>query len=350
MSFSNTLLQWYAQNKRELPWRGTKNPYLIWISEVILQQTRIAQGTAYFHRFIEAFPTVESLAQAPEDRVMRLWQGLGYYSRARNLQFAAKQIVNEMGGKFPETYTQLLRLKGVGKYIAAAIASIAYNEPQAVVDGNVYRVLSRYFGIATPIDTTKGQNEFLHLANELINKQLAGEHNQAVMEFGALHCTPQNPHCEACVLRTHCEARRTNTVEALPVKSKKTEQKTRYFNYLVIKESDFILIQKREKKDIWQGLYEFPLIETELEVELNELIENEQWKSIFLNSDAAIAQISQKYKHILSHQIIFAKFYIVEVPFLEEINSEKNCKIPLNSVVEYAMPRLINRFLNDSQI
>ena len=234
MIFSNRLVTWYLQNKRDLPWRQSINPYTVWLSEIILQQTRVDQGTAYFFKFIEQFPTVYNLANASEEEVLKLWQGLGYYSRARNLHSAANYIVNELNGKFPTTYSEILKLKGVGDYTASAIASICFNEPTAVVDGNVYRVLARYFGISTPINSTSGIKEFKKLAQELIVEDIPGTFNQAIMEFGACMCKPQNPDCFNCPLNDSCVALSNNTIAQLPVKINKTKVRKRYFNYLVI--------------------------------------------------------------------------------------------------------------------
>ncbi|HYG16163.1 MAG TPA: A/G-specific adenine glycosylase, partial [Bacteroidia bacterium] len=263
MSFNKIIESWYALNKRDLPWRNTRDPYKIWLSEVILQQTRVNQGMPYYHKFIEKYPDIAAMAGAHEDEVLKLWQGLGYYSRARNMHQAAKMITYELNGKFPITYTDILKLKGVGSYTAAAIASIAGNEPVAVVDGNVYRVLARYFGIDTPIDSTEGRKTFLKLANELINTENPATYNQAVMEFGALQCKPQNPDCGVCPLKISCIALKQKRVDALPVKSKKTAVKARYFNYLFFEKPGFAHLQKRGQTDIWANLYEFPLAETE---------------------------------------------------------------------------------------
>jgi A/G-specific adenine glycosylase len=264
MEFSNSLINWYLQNKRDLPWRNTVNPYPIWLSEIMLQQTRVAQGLPYFMAFMEAFPTVFDLANAEEEQVLKLWQGLGYYSRARNLHATAKYIATELKGDFPPNYDQLLQLKGVGEYTAAAIASFAYNEPVAVVDGNVFRVLSRYFNVDSDISDGKTKKEFQNLAQQLLPKNNAALFNQAIMEFGALQCVPKNPNCENCIFSSSCAALQHKKVNTLPVKSKKTKVTNKYFNYLILKDvqGNFV-VQKREGKGIWENLYEFPLIETE---------------------------------------------------------------------------------------
>lgn len=274
MNFSKSLIQWYLQNKRDLPWRNTVDPYFIWLSEIMLQQTRVAQGLPYFLRFTEAFPTVYDLAKATEEEVLKLWQGLGYYSRARNLHKTAQQVAFDYDGVFPESYAELLKLKGVGEYTAAAIASFAYNESVPVVDGNVYRVLSRYFEVETDIASSGAKKEFMQLAAELLPAGEANLFNQAVMEFGALQCIPKNPDCANCVFNNSCAALQKKKVTLLPIKSKKLKVKTRFFNYLVYTdEVNNTLIEKRTQKGIWHNLYEFPLLETEKEVSFEELLD-----------------------------------------------------------------------------
>lgn len=263
MLFSNSLINWYLQNKRNLPWRETSNPYNIWLSEIILQQTRVTQGLPYYLKFIENFPTVHDLAKAEEETVLKLWQGLGYYSRARNLHTTAKYISFELGGNFPNNYTDLLQLKGVGEYTAAAIASISFNENIAVVDGNVFRVLARYFGIELDISQSKTKKEFQKVANDLLPKGKATVFNQAMMEFGARQCVPQNPDCENCVLNTSCFALQKNKIKELPIKTKKLKIKNRYLNYVVVKDkNEHFLIEQRTENGIWKNLYQFSLIET----------------------------------------------------------------------------------------
>ena len=271
MHFYNTLVYWYLQNKRDLPWRKTKNPYLIWLSEIILQQTHVDQGLNYYLKFSETFPTVSHLANAKESDILKLWQGLGYYSRARSLHFSANYIINELNGEFPKSYKELLKLKGVGDYTASAIASICYDEQTAVVDGNVYRVLSRYFGIHTAINSTKGIKEFKKLAQQLITDEDPGRYNQAIMELGAKQCKPQNPNCDECPLNEGCIALQKKVVRNLPIKEKKIKIKKRYFNYLVLDVNNFTLIKQRSTKGIWQNLYEFPLIVGEDELTFEEL-------------------------------------------------------------------------------
>ena len=267
MNFSKTLIHWYIQYKRDLPWRNDTNPYTIWLSEIMLQQTRVAQGLPYYVRFTSAFPTVFDLANASEEAVLKLWQGLGYYSRARNLHQTSQYIAFELNGEFPKCYSELLKLKGIGEYTAAAIASFSYNEKVPVVDGNVYRVLSRYFGVETDIASTGAKKEFTALAQELIPNDKANIFNQAIMEFGALQCVPKNPNCENCVFNDSCVALQKKKVGQLPVKSKKIKVTNKYFNYLVfLDENANTIISKRTQKGIWHNLYEFPVIETNEEV------------------------------------------------------------------------------------
>jgi len=344
--FSSKIITWYHQNRRDLPWRNTKDAYLIWLSEIILQQTRVDQGMAYYLKFAEHFPTVKQLAQADNDKVMKLWQGLGYYSRARNLHATAKTIHTLYKGTFPSAYEDILSLKGVGEYTAAAIASFAFDKPHAVVDGNVYRVLSRVFGIETPIDSSSGKKEFYKLANELIDKKNPGLHNQAIMEFGSLQCKPVNPDCSVCPLNIHCYAFAKKLVADLPVKEKKTKVRNRYFNYMVFRYKGTIAIHKRTEKDIWINLHDFPLIETDKEFTEEQLIKSPAWKKMLGKTKYSIQSISTAYKHILSHQKIYARFI------------EINCKEPLKTFLpqnvliikegdihKYAVPRLVDLYV-----
>ncbi|MCC8174307.1 MAG: A/G-specific adenine glycosylase [Odoribacter sp.] len=345
MEIKDLLIEWYKENHRQLPWREMSDPYLIWISETILQQTRVTQGLAYYIRFVERFPNVSKLAEAEEDEVLKYWQGLGYYSRARNLHAAAKDVMLRFAGKMPTEYQDLLSLKGVGTYTAAAVASIAFKKPCAVVDGNVYRVLARLFGIEIPIDSGEGKKYFSKLANELICHDNPDLYNQAIMEFGALQCTPQNPLCMYCVLREKCVAFQKGLVNKLPVKASKTVLKERFFNYFFIQCKDEILIGKRDKKDIWQNLYEFPLIETEKAVDLAELSKMPEFIELFGKSDSInVTEITSVPRHILSHRIIYTVFYKVEV---EEFTAgmEKYLKIPLADLDKYAVSRLISLYL-----
>lgn len=344
--FSKIILNWYQKNRRDLPWRHSSDPYVIWLSEIILQQTRVEQGLPYFERFLAAYPTIQDFAAAKEDDILHLWQGLGYYSRGRNMHLTALQIVNAHQGRFPTTYKELLQLKGVGQYTAAAIASFAYNEAVAVVDGNVYRLLARYFGIDTPIDSTAGKKEFWALAQSLIDPQQAGNYNQGTMEFGAIQCKPKNPDCSQCPLAESCIARIENKIVLLPVKQKKLASRNRYFDYLLISDTDSnYYIQKREQKDIWQHLYEFPLLESDTATEEQSRLAHiqnivsepfEHWE---------IRQISGWNKHLLSHQKILARFWHIHIQGrLAPQNSYQI--VSKHSLNKFAFPQLINRYLH----
>lgn len=343
MDFSNRLTLWYLQNKRDLPWRNTHEPYQIWLSEIMLQQTRIEQGLPYYNKFIEAFPTVFDLAEASGDEVLKLWQGLGYYSRARNLHETAKYVANELGGVFPDGYKGLVKLKGVGDYTASAIASICYNEPVAVVDGNVYRVLSRIFGIDTPINTTQGNKEFKALATELLDEKDPATFNQALMEFGALHCKPQNPACEVCPFNDKCVALKDHRVRELPVKLKKTKLRNRYFNYLVFDlENNGTLLEQRTGKGIWNGLYQFPLIESEKLIGEAELRLKDDFKDLAGDADYSVELFNEDpVIHKLSHQHLYTRFWLVN----SSASPEK--AIQLDQILEYPVPVLIENFLNE---
>ena len=335
MEFSNSLIHWYLQNKRDLPWRNTTNPYLIWLSEIMLQQTRVAQGLPYFLAFTEAFPTVFDLANANEEQVLKLWQGLGYYSRARNLHATAKYIAYELNGEFPNNYKDLIRLKGVGEYTAAAIASFSYNEPVAVVDGNVFRVLSRYFNIDNDISDGKTKKEFQNLAQEVLPLDNPALFNQAIMEFGALQCVPKNPDCNSCVLNSSCEALQHKKVAQLPVKSKKTKVTNKFFNYLILKDVDAnYIVQKREGKGIWENLYEFPLMETdELVSELDFM--NQLAEMDFFNQKPTDFFVlnSQIIQHKLSHQNLYIRFFQlnfdVKLPDSKTLTEIKKLPFPI---------------------
>jgi A/G-specific adenine glycosylase len=344
--FSGIITRWYHQNKRDLPWRNTRDAYLIWLSEIILQQTRVDQGMAYYLKFAKTFPTVNHLAKADSEKVMKLWQGLGYYSRARNLHAAAKTISLEFKGIFPSEYDQILRLKGVGEYTSAAIASFAFNKPHAVLDGNVYRVLSRVFGVETAIDSSQGKKEFQELATELLNRKDPGTHNQAIMEFGALQCKPQNPECDRCPLNAHCYAFAKKKVQDLPFKAKRTKVRDRFFNYIVLKSKDNTVINKRTQKDIWTNLYDFPLIETSMEVNESSFLDSKEWKQLIGSNKYIIRKVSPNFKHILSHQKIYARFWEVECSHdLEKIRPASAIIIKQKDIHKYAVPRLIENYL-----
>lgn len=338
--FHRLTIDWYRQNKRDLPWRNTKNPYKIWLSEIILQQTRVEQGLNYFLKFTTNYPTIFDLAKADEQQILNDWQGLGYYSRARNLHFTAQKIVNEYNGIFPTNYLEILKLKGIGEYTAAAIASFSFNLPHAVVDGNVYRVLSRVFDISTPIDSTEGKKEFFALANELIDKNNPAEYNQSIMEFGAMHCTPVNPKCSDCPLVSKCLAFSNHSINERPVKSKKIKTKDRYFHYAIFEQESKIFIHKRTDKDIWQHLFQFPLIETDHQKSKNEINEifNDQYNLSPIHS-------SESVKHILSHQKIHAQFHYFN-SFPSSILKDW-VVIQKSEIDDYPLPRLIDKYLED---
>jgi A/G-specific adenine glycosylase len=313
-AFSDIIISWYQKHKRDLPWRDTKNPYVIWLSEVILQQTRVAQGFPYFTSFIKKYPTIKDLAATPEQEVLKLWQGLGYYSRARNLHTTAKYIVRDLKGNFPKTYKELLCLKGVGDYTASAIASFCYDEVTPTVDGNVYRVLARFFGIATPINTSSAKNEFKLLAQELIDKENPALFNQAIMEFGALQCVSNSPDCRICPLASSCKALQDNQVAVLPKKDKKRKARKRFINYLVIQTSDKkTCLKKRTGKGIWQNLYEFPFIETNEEVDFKVLLQHQDFNRLTEKQDFTLQLLTPKgVVHKLSHQHLYIKFWLLE--------------------------------------
>lgn len=348
MFLSSTLIQWYQTHKRDLPWRDIADPYKIWISEIILQQTRVNQGLDYYHRFIERFPDVNSLAAATEDEVLKYWQGLGYYSRARNLHKAAHQIINKHKGVFPNTYEEVIQLAGIGDYTAAAICSFAYNLPFAVVDGNVFRVLSRLFGIDTPIDSTAGKKVFKQLAQEILDTVQPGLHNQAMMEFGALQCVPVSPACNACPFADRCIAFSKNQVSLLPVKRQKIQTKERFFNYLFIKAGNYTWLQKRTKNDIWKNLYEFPLIEADKLLDKNELSQHEYFKALFADfrADVHIRTVSPPIKHILTHQKILAQSILIEIGANGK-NWEQFVQIQIDEWGDYAVSRLMEILLQN---
>lgn len=340
MRFSIDLIEWYNKNKRELPWRNTKDPYTIWLSEIILQQTRVDQGLSYFYKFIDNYPTIKDLSKAPEHEVLKHWQGLGYYSRARNLHFTSKHIVENYNGVFPNKHEDILSLKGIGEYTAAAISSFSYNQPYPVIDGNVYRVLSRIFGIKEAIDSTIGKKTFKSLANELIDKNNPATYNQAIMEFGALQCAPKNPNCEICPFKLECYALKNNQISILPIKEKKIKQKNRYFNYLIISNNNSsIHINERVNNDIWKGLYDFPLLESEIEIS-----KESDLKNMLSSPNLTIKSQSKPIKHILSHQIIYATFWIISDTIPKDL-VEKAIKIKLKEINNYPVPKLIENYI-----
>lgn len=340
--FGNRLLKWYEVNKRDLPWRHTRDAYKIWLSEVILQQTQVVQGLNYYNKFVQTFPTVKQLADAKEDTILKMWQGLGYYSRARNLHATSKIISEHYKGVFPKTFEEIRSLKGIGNYTASAISSMAYDLPYAVVDGNVYRVLSRVFGIKTPINSTAGIKQFQELANELLLKKEPGLYNQAIMEFGARYCKPVNPNCESCILSDKCIAFSQNKVKALPVKLKKTNIRNRYFNYFVITDkNNNVMVNQRTNKDIWQGLFELLLIETKKETPLRSLLNTKELKAF--GNNIVVEDMHKAYKHILSHQHLHTHFYVLKY---KGNFSKKQQTVALKDLKKLAWPRLIDKFLH----
>lgn len=324
MSFALTLLKWFRENGRELPWRQTHDPYAIWLSEIILQQTQVKQGWAYWERFMHHWPTVEALASATEDEVLREWQGLGYYSRARNLHFAAKQIVAL--GHFPDTIEDIKRLKGVGDYTAAAIGSIAFGLPAAVVDGNVYRVLARHFGVDTPINTTEGKKTFAALAQSLLPEHEASAYNQAIMDFGAVQCTPQSPDCGSCPLIESCEACRTDRVALLPVKLKTLKVRERHLTYYYIRCQGKVALHRRGTGDIWQGLWEPYVLEGNHSVKL----------------EGRLSVLKRGVKHVLTHRVLLADFLLLETEQQPQLPDDY-LWIPEAELDRYAVPRLVER-------
>jgi len=343
VDFHRLITEWYRLNKRNLPWRETKNPYFIWLSEIILQQTRVAQGLSYYLKFVDHYPTVSDLANASELAVLNDWQGLGYYSRARNLHASAKYISEELNSVFPDEHKCIMNLKGVGDYTAAAIASFSFDLPHAVVDGNVYRVLSRVFDVDLPIDSTEGKKYFAQLAQELLPVNSAAIHNQAIMEFGALHCLPANPLCDSCPLTNICLALSVGSISDRPIKSKKIKVRNRFFHYLVFKENGNILLSKRENKDIWQHLYEFPLIETDEERSFSEMM-------LIFEDKFQLQPVwcSEFSTHKLSHQKIIARFYFFDkIP--ETIIGSYDVAQSID-IQDYPLPRLIDRFLEKFEL
>lgn len=340
-SFTPEIYKWFLENKRDLPWRKTANPYKIWISEIILQQTRVIQGTKYYERFIESFPNVFKLAAASEDDVLKLWQGLGYYSRARNLHYTSKYIVNNFNGEFPRDFNTILSLKGIGEYTASAIASIAFNLPYAAVDGNIQRVISRYYGIHTPIDSNTGKKEIQAIANELIMTKDAGLHNQAMMEFGALQCTPKSPNCAHCPVMEGCYAKSNMLTDRLPFKSKKIKQSIRYFYYYIIESKDFLLLEKRKNKDIWKNLYQFPLFESKKKLTDMEII---NVQTPLNGCKTNIKSLSSVIKHILTHQTIYARFIHIEAEN-NKMDDSEFLRVNKKDIYKFAVPKLLEQYL-----
>lgn len=342
--FSLILLKWNRENNtRQMPWKGEKDPYKIWLSEIILQQTRVEQGMAYYNNFVKHFPDVHKLAKAPEKKIFKLWEGLGYYSRCRNLLISAKYISKELKGRFPDTYENIKELKGVGPYTAAAISSFAFNLPHAVVDGNVFRVLARIFGIHTPIDSTAGKKYFTGLANKLLDTKQPGLYNQAIMDFGAVICKPV-PVCSQCAFNKSCYAFLYKKITALPVKEKKLSIKKRWFYYLVLKHKDETAIYQRTEKDIWQHLYEFPMIETGKEQDMKTILVQAEKRGWLVSKKYKVATISPVYKQQLSHQLIAGQF--IEINLKRKLSLKNDWLwLPKNKLKKFAFPRFINFYL-----
>ena len=328
-----------------MPWKGEKDPYRIWLSEIILQQTRVEQGLGYYHRFITTFPTVKHLAQAPEIKVFKLWEGLGYYTRCKNLLATAKYINDELQGKFPHKYEDILALKGIGPYTAAAIGSFAFNLPHAVVDGNVFRVLSRYFGISTPTDSTDGKKIFSVLANDLLDGKNPGAYNQAIMDFGAVVCKPKLPLCKSCLLNRHCVAFLQGMVQQLPVKEKAVTKRTRWFYYLVIEYNDEVYVRKRGAKDIWENLYEFVLLESREPL----LLENfKPVKEMLGKNQFEVKHISAFYKQLLTHQTIRGQF--ISLTITQPVALEGYKRVGKRALQKLPFPKFISNYLKDKNV
>lgn len=349
MSFSSKLLAWYKRHKRDLPWRNTTDPYKIWISEIILQQTRVEQGMPYYNRFVQKYPTLKHLALAKEGEILKQWQGLGYYSRARNLHFAAKSVLSNHKGVFPKGHSEIKKLKGVGDYTAAAIASIAFGKAHAAVDGNVMRVLSRLFLIGDDANSAKGKKKFQKVADDVLDKKNPAAFNQAMMELGALVCKPQNPLCDECPVNMHCLAFEKNLQQKLPVKKKKIQVRNRYFNYIVILRNQKTALEKRTGNDIWKNMYHFPL--TEANHTFSESEFKKELKKKFPALKYTFEKASPLYKHQLSHQTIYAKFFIIhaENNFLQK-NDAGLKFFSAKQLEKIALPRLVHKFMQENNL
>ena len=343
MNFQQEIINWYLVNKRELPWRNTSDPYIIWLSEIILQQTRVEQGLPYFNKFLDNFPTIQDFASATVGQVLKLWEGLGYYSRGRNMLHTAKAVVALHGGTFPSSYVVLIKLKGIGDYTAAAISSFAAKELRAVVDGNVFRVLSRFFGIDLPINSTAGKKAFGELAFKLIQGQDSSIYNQAIMEFGALQCKPKQPLCETCPLRPECFAYQHQQTQVLPIKLKANQKKVRFFNYFLVEKDDQLLIKQRQAGDVWQQLYDFPLIE--LPGELADHADTFSLKVRELFAEEVVLSPIAQVKHVLTHQIIYVQFFALNNN-ITNFNTTAMFKwVSRAELKELPMPNVIKEFV-----
>ncbi|MEZ4981668.1 MAG: A/G-specific adenine glycosylase [Saprospiraceae bacterium] len=348
--FREGLYQWSKNNPRPMPWKGEKDPYLIWLSEIILQQTRVAQGLPYFENFKKAYPTVHHLANASEDEVMKMWEGLGYYSRARNLHFTAKMVSKEMDGVFPDSFEGLKDLKGVGDYTASAIA-FAFNIPKAVVDGNVFRILSRFHGRSYSFGLMEGKRNLIFWQIVCSIHDQPAKYNQAIMDFGALQCVPGQPDCENCPLKEHCVAFIEEKVLEWPVKEKKLKKKTRFFNFLILRRDEMVLIGKRTGKDIWKNLYQFPILETENMTESwDALTSLDGYKDILKSEDEMLEIRSIPYKHVLTHQTIIAQFWKLGLKSVSFVELKGYKFIESKKLGNFAFPKLIDRYLKDDTL
>jgi A/G-specific adenine glycosylase len=345
MSFTQEVINWYHDHKRDLPWRNCRDPYIIWLSEIILQQTRVEQGLPYFYRFSEKYPTVSDFATASEEEILKLWQGLGYYSRGRNMHHTANLVMEEHGGYFPASYDKLIQLKGIGDYTAAAISSFAGNESKAVVDGNVFRLLSRYYGIDAAINSAKGKKLFYQIANQLLDQSQAGLYNQAVMEFGSLQCKPQNPDCGNCPLHINCKAYQQKRVHELPVKIRQQKIRNRFFNYVIVLKNDKILLKKRGPNDIWENLYEFPLFESPDQLSPDQLVNLPEFINAF-GQNCSIRSVYGPIKHVLSHQKLYAQFVVIE-NFQDSLNEAGWFYANFEELEMFPQPKLIFAFLKN---
>jgi A/G-specific adenine glycosylase len=350
--FTKKLLKWNTvSNTREMPWKGERDPYRIWLSEIILQQTRVDQGLKYYNKFIEFYPTVQQLAAAPDQEVFKLWEGLGYYSRCKNLLATARYITTDLNGKFPDTYENILALKGIGSYTASAIASFAYNLPYAVLDGNVFRVLSRYFGITTPIDAEDGKKLYQQLAEALLDEKQPGKYNQAIMDFGAVICKPQLPLCVTCPQKKDCEAFKNKWVSQLPVKKKPAARKTRWFYYFLVESNNRFFIKKRDDKDIWQNLYEFYLQEHSSALNLESPVQlRQELEAITGNEMFTVKRISQEYSQQLTHQNIRGRFVHIQVSSIDKLYEKGFQSVSPQDIGNYPFPKFITRFLNENPV
>ena len=345
MDFTETLLAWYMEHRRELPWQSGKNPYYIWVSEIILQQTRVSQGLEYYHRFIASFPTVQDLARAKEDEVLKVWQGLGYYSRARNMHRTAQTVADSYGGIFPREVDQLKKLRGIGPYTAAAVASFAFNRPVAALDGNGYRILARFFGLDLSPNSATGKRKFAELAENLLPPDNSARFNQALMDFGSLVCMPR-PDCVQCPLQEACRAYNTNTVLLLPAGKTKTSIRNRYFNYLDLEWNGKTFIGQRKEKDIWRGLYEFPLIETSCRADMEQLIAHGRFKEIIQDDSFVLLKTWEPEIHKLSHRNISAVFFRIKIQNISASLQNDYLCIQREALTEYAVSRLTEKYLN----